>query len=205
MRRPERRAAGLMNTSIGVMTSLDYAINTCLLTAHICLSRGDRVALVVYADRVTHFLPLKSGKLQLQALLELLYNVASIPVESDYLGALDFIKHRFHQRSLVISFTDLVDRDASRSLSTMLSALHSLHIVVCATMRDPVIKQMSKQAPVTSSDVYQRAIALGLTQRRQALIDTLKTAGIMPVDVDADELSPRIIDTYLELKSHERI
>ena len=48
-------------------------------------------------------------------------------------------------------------------------------------------------------------VAQQLLDDRAALIRNLAAYGVLTVDTDADHLSPRVIDTYLDLKQRGRI
>ena len=195
----------LMNAAIDPLTKLDHGVNAALLAAYVCLARGDNVGLLAFADRVTLYLHPRGGKGQFHAMLESLYNVAAQETESDYRVAFAYAEQRLRRRALVITFTELIDADASRVLVAMLSRLATRHVAVCATMRDPVIDRMAALHPAGSPEVYRRAVALTLDERRHATLETLKTRGVIPIDVPADRLTPEVINTYLDLKARGRV
>jgi uncharacterized protein (DUF58 family) len=195
----------LMSAPIGPLTKLDHAVNACLLTAYVCLARGDNVGLLAFADRVTRYLHPRGGKGQFHAMLDSLYNVAPQPTESDYHVAFAFAEQRQRRRALVIAFTEIVDADTSRALVAMLSRTATRHVAVCATMRDPVLDEMAALPPTGSTEVYRRAVALTLIERRRATLEVLHTRGVIPIDVPANRLTPEVINTYLDLKARGRV
>jgi len=195
----------LMNAAIGALTKLDHGVNAALLTAYVCLQRGDNVGLLTFADGVTLYQHPRGGKGQFHAMLEALYNVAAQETESDYRVAFAYAEQRLRRRALVITFTEVIDADASRALVAMLARLATRHVAVCATMRDPVIDAMASLRPAGSPEVYQRAVALTLDERRHATLEALKARGVIPIDVPADRLTPEVINTYLDLKARGRV
>jgi uncharacterized protein (DUF58 family) len=106
---------------------------------------------------------------------------------------------------VVIAFTEIVDADASRPLVAMLSRAATRHGAVCATMRDPVLDEMVALPPTGSAEVYRRAVALTLIERRRATLEILHTRGVIPLDVPANRLTPEVINTYLDLKARGRV
>ena len=198
-------AGRLMSAPIGALTKLDHAVNACLLTAYVCLARGDNVGLLAFADRVTLYLRPRGGKGQFHAMLESLYNLSAQPSESDYRVAFAYAEQRQRRRALVVAFTEVIDADASRMLVAMLSRAATRHVAVCATMRDPVIDDMLALAPAGSTEVYRRAVALTLDERRRTTLGTLNARGVIPIDVTADRLTPEVINTYLLLKARGRV
>ncbi len=195
----------LMSISVGPLTRLDHAVNACLLTAYVCLRRGDNVGLLAFADRVALYLAPRGGKAQFQAMLEALYNVAAQPMESDYRVAFAYAEQRQRRRGLVVSFTEVVDADASRTLVAMLQRMAARHVAVCATLRDPVLDEMLAMQPTGLPEVYRRAVALTLLERRRATLETLHAHGVIPIDVSAERLTPEVINTYLDLKARGRL
>ena len=195
----------LMSAPIDALTKLDHGVNACLLTAYVCLARGDNVGLLAFADRVTLYLPPRGGKGQFNLMLEARYNVAAQPTESDYRVAFAYAEQRLRRRALVVAFTEIVDDEASRVLVSMLVRMAARHVAVCATMRDPIIDGTIALPPASSAAVYRRAVALDLSARRRRTLETLDARGVIPIDVPADRLTPAVINAYLDLKARGRM
>jgi uncharacterized protein (DUF58 family) len=87
----------------------------------------------------------------------------------------------------------------------MLSRAATRHVAVCATMRDPELDEMVGLPPTGSAEVYRRAVALTLIERRRATLEILHTRGVTPLDVPANRLTPEVINTYLDLKARGRV
>ncbi len=195
----------LMSAPIDALSKLDHAVNTCLLVAYVCLQKGDNVGLLAYADRVTLYLAPRGGKGQFNAMLDALYDVAAQQTESDYRAAFAFAEGRMRRRALVIVFTELVDDAASRVLAAMLVHLSTRHVVVCATMRDPILDAMLDLHADNSATVYRRAVALTLATLRASTLELLTARGIISIDVAADRLTPGVVDAYLDIKARGRL
>ena len=65
--------------------------------------------------------------------------------------------------------------------------------------------EMAALPPTGSPEVYRRAVALTLIERRHATLETLHTRGVIPIDVPANRLTPEVINTYLGLKARGRV
>ena len=68
-----------------------------------------------------------------------------------------------------------------------------------------VIDAMEQLPPSGSAQVYRRAVALTLVERRRATLESLNTRGVIPIDVPADRLTPEVINAYLDLKARGRV
>ena len=139
-------AGRLMSAPVGDLAKLDYAINTCLLLAFVATLKGDRVGLLVFADRILGYYPPRRGRAQFLSLLEALYNVQAQPVESDYAQAVEYLTRRHPRRSLDIVFTDLLDRSAGTGLVPYISRLAPRHLPMLVAVGDPAVTQRANGA-----------------------------------------------------------
>jgi uncharacterized protein (DUF58 family) len=187
------------------LSKLDYALNTALLLAYVGSLRGDRVALLAYADDVRTFVPPQRGRRALLSTVQALYNLRAEAVEPDHGRALEFLARRNLRRSLVVHFTDLIDRESSSTLAAHLVRAARHHLVVCVTLGDPNVRRPASRPPIDGQSLYEKMVAQQLLDDRAALIRNLAAYGVLTVDTDADHLSPRVIDTYLDLKQRGRI
>jgi uncharacterized protein (DUF58 family) len=187
------------------LTKLDYALNAALLLAYVASLRGDRVALLAYADDVRAFVPPRRGRRALLATVQTLYNLKPEPVEPDHGRAFDFLSKRNLRRSLVVLFTDLSDRESSPALASHVLRAARHHLVVCVTLGDPNVRRPASLIPSDSRTLYERMVAQQLLDDRAAVLAQFAAHGVLTVDTDADKLHPRLIGTYLELKERGRV
>ena len=191
----------LMRPPIGDIQKLDYAVNAALMTGYVAALRGDQIGMLTFADEVGVYLAPRKGRSQFYTMLELLYNVQSEPVESDYGRALGYLSIKNKRRSLIIVFSDLVTLDAAQPLIAYMARLAQRHLPLLVIMNDPGITRIAAQQPASSQAVYERAVAEQLLDERRMILDTLNRAGVLTLDVPADKLSVAVINKYLELKT----
>jgi uncharacterized protein (DUF58 family) len=187
------------------LTKLDHALNASLLLAYVASLRGDRVALLAYADDVRAFVPPQRGRRALLATVQTLYNLRPEPVEPDHGRAFDFLGKRNLRRSLVVLFTDLSDRESSSALASHVLRAARHHLVVCVTLGDPNVRRPASLTPYDSRTLYERMVAQQLLDDRAAVLAQFAAHGVLTIDTDADKLHPRLIGTYLELKERGRV
>ncbi len=195
----------LMRPPIGELAKLDYAVNTALLVSYVATLRGDQVGLLTFADDVGVYLSPGKGRGQFYAMLELLYNLKSEPVEADYGRALGYLGIKNKRRALIILFTDLPTLEAAQPIIAYMGRLARHHVPLLVTMSDPNILGLAQQPATTSTAVYNRAIAEQLLDERKVILDTLNRAGVLTLDVQADQLSVALINRYLQLKTQGRL
>ena len=187
------------------MIKLDYAINTTLMTSYVSTLKGDKVGLIAFSDTVHRYLDPKPGKKQFLAMLEATYALQVYPVEPDFETAFKFLASKQRKRALVILFTDILDRDAAEGLAHYVTTLARHHLIACVTLTDSGIIALAAQKPTSSKVVYQRAIAERLLQEKQAMLEILRSRGVITLDVPAHQLTMEVVNKYLELKAKSRI
>jgi uncharacterized protein (DUF58 family) len=187
------------------LAKLDHALNAALLLSYVGTLRGDRVALLAYADEVRTFIPPGRGRRTFLTMVEALYNLRPEPVEPDHGRAFAYLAARNLRRSLVVLFTDLSDREASSQLVARLLEAARHHVVVCVTLGDPTVIRPATASAATAAALYEKMVAQRLLDDRAAVLATLRHSGVLCLDTSADRLSPALIETYLELKLRGRV
>ena len=190
----------LMGVGAGELTKLDHAVNAALLLVHVALRSGDRAGLMAFADSVSVTLAPRAGAAQLRRFLDAVRPLRPGETEADYDQALTYFSRWQRRRSLVVLFTDLLDRDQSEALVRQCLRLRRRHLPLVVTVRDPALDDIAQQQPRRGSDAYGRAVASGLLADRADTLQLLRRSGVATIDADARTLSPRLLNRYLELK-----
>lgn len=183
------------------MAKADFVINSVLLFSYVATLKGDQVGVLVFADRVQHFLAPGGGRAHFQKILEMMYAVESQPVEADYAQALNFLAAQNKKRSLVTLFTDPSGARASEALIRHIPRLVPRHLPLVVTIRDPALDQEAGQSPSRAEAVYRRAIAEQWIDERRLLLETLQRRGVLTLDVAAEHLTMAVVNRYLRLKA----
>jgi uncharacterized protein (DUF58 family) len=192
--------ARLMTAPAGELTKLDHAVNAALLLAWVAQSQGDRVGLLTFSDGVRSYLSPQRGTAQVSRISQALYDVPAEYSEPDFGEALGFLAARLNRRSLVTILTDVLDPEASSDLVDHVLRLSARHLVLVVAMSDPEVLA-ARDSPIDSSrDAYRWAAAEELLAARRRSFEILRRGGVLGLDVPAGELSPRLVERYLELK-----
>src|SRR5713101_3373553 len=190
----------LMTAPAGDLEKLDHAINAALMLAWVAQAYGDRVGLMTFDDRVTNFLKPERGSVQLHLITEALYALRPSYVEPDFGHALTHMALRVGRRSMVVILTDVQDPNQSRELVAHCLRLAARHLVLVVAMSDPEVIR-ARDAPITtSSRAYQWAAAEEFVASRRQSFELLRRGGVLGLNVVAGNLSPALVERYLELK-----
>jgi uncharacterized protein (DUF58 family) len=183
------------------LSKLDCAINAAVLLSHVAAGMGDAVGLLLFSDDVKSWVPPRKGRLQTGAIIEALYNAQPQLIEPDYGGAYTYLLSRKLRRSLVVTFTDLIDPFASRELIVASGALRRGHNALCVTISNRDVSELAGQMPPDMSALYQKAMAQRMLSQRNAALENLRRQGVGILDVDASQLTISTVNRYLDLKA----
>ncbi|HKC20054.1 MAG TPA: DUF58 domain-containing protein [Candidatus Dormibacteraeota bacterium] len=190
----------LMTAPAGDLDKLDHAVNAALMLAWVAQAYGDRVGLMTFDDRVTSFIKPERGATQLRRITEALYAVRPDYVEPDFGHAMTHLALRVGRRSMVIMLTDVQDPEASRELVAHALRLAARHLVLVVAMSDPAVLR-ARDDPITGSNrAYEWAAAEEFVASRRQSFELLRRGGVLGLDVVAGQLSPALVERYLELK-----
>lgn len=187
------------------LSKLDYAINATVLLAHVAASAGDAVGLLLFSDQVLSFVPPRKGRTQTGALIEALYGVQPSVVEPDYRNAYEYLIGRKLRRSLIVTFTDLIDREASQELLQASGALRRHHNPLCVTLNNRDVIEMAEAIPASPEELYSKAMALQMQRQRMQALKELTQRGVGILDVQARELTVATVNRYLDLKARQAL
>ena len=127
-------------------------------------------------------------------------------IEPDYAGMLAHFATLQKSRSLFAVLTDLTDPSGSQMLLSGLAHLGKRHLTFCVTLKDRRIQQIAqppangRATRVAKIDIFKRAVATDLLQQRELALTVLRHQGCLVLDESPEELSTKLVDSYLEIK-----
>ena len=195
----------LMTAPAGHLTKLDRAVNAALLLMWVCQQAGDRVGIMTFDDRVIDYVKPERGAVQMSRVNRVLYRVEAEYVEPDFGHAFTHLALRLGRRSLVVVLTDVLDAEASKDLVAHALRLANRHLVLVVAMSDPGVLA-ARDHPIDSpARAFEWAAAEELLTARRQAFDVLQRGGVLGLDVAAGQLSPALVERYLELKERALI
>jgi uncharacterized protein (DUF58 family) len=199
-------AGRMMVSEVGRLTRFDHALNAGLSLALTGLTYNDQVGFGIFADKPLLYMPARRGKDYFKKIVDATSGVEPRMIEPDYAGMLAHFATLQKTRALFVVLTDLTDPSGSQMLLSGLAHLGKRHLAFCVTLKDRRIQQLA-QAPddgrttrAGKLDIFKRAVAVDLLQQRELALNVLKKQGCLVLDEAPEELSTRLIDSYLEIK-----
>ncbi len=193
-------AGRLMTGRIDDETKFDTAIHAALALMSAASRGGDNCGLVVFGRRVKKYLPPKKGVEHLDGVLEALHDLEPELIEPSYSRAFQFIASNSKKRAFVVVLTDLVDKESSKELLTALKLLRPRHLPLVVCIGDRDLNQTVSETPKDLKDVFTQSAAEEIIHGREAALRLVVTSGGLALDVTANSLAPKLLETYLRVK-----
>ncbi len=191
----------LMTPRLGKSRKFDYALTAALSVTRIAQLADDNVGLLAFAAKPILEVVPRRGAAHYGALARAVYDLQPRMEEPDYETIFTGLRRAHTKRSLVILFTDIFDPVTSAAVLAGIGMLVRRHLVICVLMNDAAVANALAQTPATVDDAYRTSIAMSLSDERTRTIATLRSAGVIALDVPAQELSVKLIDAYLDVKA----
>jgi uncharacterized protein (DUF58 family) len=183
----------------------DQVLNAVMLLSYVALKQGDAVGALTFGTPAgtQHWFAPRKGAATLNALMGELYAVQPTPTHSDYLSAARDLLRRYAKRALVVLITNFRDED-SHEFSQAVTLLRSRHLVLPASLRERVVRELASQpiehgsadneAPleIASAHLYEQA-------RRDAL-NRMTAHHSLVIDAEPERLGIELTNRYQGLK-----
>jgi uncharacterized protein (DUF58 family) len=182
-------------------THFDQVLNAVMLLTYVALKQGDAVGAMTFgspAGDERAFAPRK-GTHTLNALMGELYSVQPTPTHSDYVAAAQELLRRHHKRALVIVITNFRDED-STELGHALRLLRSRHLVLLASLRERVVRELIAQPLARESAAIEVASAHLYEQARRDAFARLSARDALMVDAEPERLGVELVNRYHAIK-----
>ncbi|MFJ5954956.1 DUF58 domain-containing protein [Paenarthrobacter sp. NPDC092416] len=210
--RPERdrRVVIVLDTSrtaaarIDDEPRLDTGIEAALLLAVLAERGGDRVDFLAFDRRLRARVESASKGNMLGQLVQAMAPLEAELIELDWQQIPSQVRAVSAHRSLVVLLTALDGGAPEEGLLPMVAQLSRQHVVVVASVRDPLLAVM-KEERTTASQVFRAAAAERALLERGAVTAQLRQLGAEVVDAEPLELPPLLADTYIRLKAAGRL
>ena len=193
--RADDRQSGLGNTHF------DQVLNAVMLLSYVALKQGDEVGAMTFGTPAAaqKSFPPRKGVNALNLLMGELFAVQPTPTHSDYIVAAQDLLRRHRKRSLVVIITNFRDED-STELGNALRLLRTRHLVLLASLREGITRELASQ-PLTSTDAaVEIASAHLFEQSRRDAFNRLAAHDALMVDAEPERLGIELVNRYQAAK-----
>lgn len=195
----------LMKMPFNNLTLLDYAINSTLVLANVCLRKQDRVGVVTFSNKMGAVLAADRKPIQRENVLQLLYNQQTAFLESDYEMLYMQVRNRIKHRSLLVLFTNFESLSGLHRQLSYLRAIAKHHLLMVVFFENTELHQLSHLEAANLEEVYVKTIAEKFEFEKRLIVKELKKHGILSILTAPEHLTINTVNKYLELKARQAI
>ena len=195
----------LMKMPFNDLTLLDHAINASLVMCNVALYRQDKFGLLTFSNKMGSVLAADRKPVQLEKVLQLLYNQQTAFLESDFELLYTQIRATIKQRSLLILFTNFESLAGMQRQMLYLKRIAKYHLLLLVFFENTELKQVSVQNVSDIEDLYVKTIAGKYMHEKQLIVKELQNAGILSILTAPENVTVNTINKYIEIKTRQAI
>ncbi len=195
----------LMKMPFNGLTLLDYAINSTLVLANVCLQKQDRVGVLTFANKMGSLIPADRKPVQRENILQLLYNQDTAFLESDYEMLYMQIRNRIKHRSLLVLYTNFESMTGLKRQLNYLRSIARHHLLMVVFFENTELLKLSKLDVNNTEELYIKTIAEKFEYEKRLIVKELQKHGILAVLTAPENLTINSVNKYLELKARQAI
>ncbi len=194
-----------MKMPFGDLSLLDYAVNATLALSAVAISKQDRAGFVSFGDKGGDFLPANHRVLQMTGIVNALYNLSTLFLESDFAFLHKLIKTRITQRSLLILFTNFESLTALGRQLPYLRNISSRHLLLVVIFENTSLQALASGKVESIERLYEKVIAEKFILEKELIVKELQRYGIAALLTKPEKLSMDVINKYLQIKARREI
>lgn len=194
-----------MKMPFGGMTLLDYAINASLVLTNVALQKQDKAGLLTFAQKTDTFVLAEKKSVQMEAVLEALYNQQTKFLDPDYENLYAYIRSRIKQRSLLVLFTNFESLHGLQRQMPYLQKIAHYHLLMVVFFENTEIDSLLQKNADNTEDIYKQTIAEKFAFEKRQMVKELNNQGILAVLTAPEKLTINALNKYLEVKGKQML
>jgi uncharacterized protein (DUF58 family) len=185
------------------LSLLDYAINAALALSYVALEKQDNAGLISITENELEMISPDRRPNQFRLIRESLYQQQTRFLESNFETLQLHIARKINQRSLLVLFTNFETMAAMERQLPYLRQIAKRHLLCVVFFENTELSKLSNTKAETVKDIYLQTIASRFDFEKRQIVKELRRHGILSLLCAPKELSSKVIEQYLELKSRQ--
>lgn len=183
------------------LSLLDYAINATLVISNVALKKQDKAGMFTFSRKVENKVVAERRPMQMNKILETLYNVNTDFSESDFSRLYIDVKRSITQRSLLLIYTNFETLDALHRQLGYLKAIAKNHLLVVIFFENTELQKLTKAEASNTFEIVQKTVAEKFVYEKKLIVNELQKHGIQSILTAPEHLTINTINKYLEIKA----
>lgn len=195
----------LMKMPFHGLSMLDYAINSTLVLANVCLQKQDRFGLITFSHEPGTLLAAQRNPLHMNRVLEALYKQETAFLEPNYEKLYLQVRSQIKHRSLLILFTQFESMGGLKRQLPYLQQMAKHHLLLVVFFENTELTALAAQPVDHLEGIYTKTIAEKFYHEKKMIVKELNRHGILTILCPPEQLTLHTVNKYLELKNRQAI
>lgn len=183
------------------LSLLDYSVNASLMMLSLALAKYDRAGMFTFGKKIDNLIVAEKRPMQLQKIMEGLYNIDTNFEESSFSNLYAQLKRRVSHRSLIVLFTNFESMDGLQRNLPFLVGIAKQHLLLVVFFKNEEIGKIAQQDANTIDEVAEKIIAGKIEYDKRVIARELAQHGILSLLTTPEALSIDVMNKYLEVKA----
>jgi uncharacterized protein (DUF58 family) len=154
-----------------------------------------------FGKKIDNLIVAEKRPMQLQKIMEGLYNIETNFEESSFSTLYAQLKRRISHRSLVVLFTNFETMDGLQRNLPFLVGIAKQHLLLVVFFKNEEIGKIAQQEAITIDEVAEKIIAGKMEYDKRVMVRELARHGILSLLTTPEALSIDVMNKYLEVKA----
>lgn len=182
------------------LSLLDYAINAILMISYVVVQKNDYAGFFSFSKKPEDIVLPGKRSLQMQKIMNALYNVRTDFFESNYSALYQWISRHVHHRSMFILFTNFETQDALQRQLPYLKLITQKHLLLIIFFENTELKDWIQKPAENTKTVFDKIAAEKFLYEQKLIVRTLTQNGIHTILTRPENTTIDTINKYLEIK-----
>ncbi|MBI1783168.1 MAG: DUF58 domain-containing protein [Sphingobacteriales bacterium] len=187
------------------LSLLDYAVNASLVLLNIALLKQDKAGIITFSEKLSSFLKADKKAVQMNSILEVLYNQRTRYLESDFEKLYSLLRTKVSQRSLIVLFTNFESMSGMQRQLPFLRKIAANHLLVVVFFENTELKQLLDKPADDLESIYTKTVAEKFAYEKKLIVKELQKYGILSILTAPANVTVNTLNKYLELKARQLI
>jgi uncharacterized protein (DUF58 family) len=187
------------------LSLLDYAVNASLVLLNIALLKQDKAGLITFSEKLSSFLKADKKAVQMNSILEVLYNQRTRYLESDFEKLYSLLRAKVSQRSLIVLFTNFESMSGMQRQLPFLRKIAANHLLVVVFFENTELRQLLDKPADDLESIYTKTVAEKFAYEKKLIVKELQKYGILSILTAPANVTVNTLNKYLELKARQLI
>src|SRR5262249_3757997 len=187
------------------LSHLDRGLNAAIILSYIALAQGDNVGLLAFSNRIDLLAGPVRGKPSIQTLIRQSFDLQPRLEASDYGMACEELLRRQRKRALVVLITHALDEHHLQSVGRYVPTITSPHLLLLVFLRDVALVDLASRVPASDAEAFHVGAAVEMLNAQRRAIGGLRDAGALVIETLPGQLSPTLINQYLDIKARHAL